>query len=112
MYSKYICFYSHSGWPFNSVDDYKTVRGDDARGSLIFFAMTEDILQCEQAQGRALSLHCFPYIFVADTGADQEIFKGLRKKILKEKCLLIHVSTHVRIETRQTCNYFSLLLFQ
>ena len=60
------------------------------RGSLIFFAMTEDILQCEQAQGRALSLHCFPYIFVADTGADQEIFKGLRRKILKEKCLLIH----------------------
>ena len=37
---------------------------------------------------------------------------GLRRKILKEKCLLIHVSTRVHIETRQSCNSFSLLPFQ
>ena len=37
---------------------------------------------------------------------------GLRRKILKEKCLLIHVSTRVHIKTRQTCNSFSLLPFQ
>ena len=36
----------------------------------------------------------------------------MRRKILKEKCLLIHVSTHVHIKTRQTCNSFSLLPFQ
>ena len=36
----------------------------------------------------------------------------LRRKILKEKCLLIHVSTRVHIKTRQTCNSFSLLPFQ
>ena len=38
-------------------------------------------------------------------GADPEIFQkgggeGLRKKNLKEKCLLINVSTHVHIKTR------------
>ena len=32
-------------------------------------------------------------------------------KILKEKCMLIKVSTRVHIKTRQTCNSFSLLLF-
>ena len=32
-------------------------------------------------------------------------------KILKEKCLLIHISTGVHIKTRQTCNSFSLLPF-
>ena len=37
---------------------------------------------------------------------------GLRRKILKEKCLLIQVSTCVHIKTRQTCNSFSLLPFQ
>ena len=36
----------------------------------------------------------------------------LRRKILKEKCLLIHVSTRVHIKSRQTCNSFSLLPFQ
>ena len=50
------------------------------------------------------------------TGADPEVFQkgggGLRGKILKEKCLLIHVSTRVHIKTRQTCNSFSLLPFQ
>ena len=35
----------------------------------------------------------------------------LRRKILKEKCLLIHVSTRVHIKTRQTCKSFSLLPF-
>ena len=34
---------------------------------------------------------------------------GLRREILKEKCLLIHVSTRVHMKTRQTCNSFSLL---
>ena len=35
------------------------------------------------------------------TGADPEFFqRGLRKKILKVKCLLIHVSTRVHIKTR------------
>ena len=43
----------------------------------------------------------------------QKFFKGgLRRKILKEKCLLIHVSTRVYIKTRQRCNSFSLLPFQ
>ena len=48
----------------------------------------------------------------------QKFFKGgvgegVRRKILKEKCLLIHVSMHVHIKTRQTCNSFSLsLLFK
>ena len=37
---------------------------------------------------------------------------GLRRKILEEKCLLIHVSTRVHIKTRQTYNSFSLLPFQ
>ena len=51
------------------------------------------------------------------TRADQQFFKmgeGLRRKILKEKCLLIHVSTrvHIHVKTRQTCNSFSLLPFQ
>ena len=51
------------------------------------------------------------------TGADPEIFQrggggGLRRKILKEKCLLIHVSTRVYMKTRQTCNSFSFLPFQ
>ena len=49
------------------------------------------------------------------SGADPEIFQrggGLRRKFLKEKCLLIHVSTRVYIKTRQTCNYFSHLPFQ
>ena len=49
------------------------------------------------------------------TGADPEIFQRglvLRRKILKEKCLLKHVSTSVHIKTRQTCNSFSLLPFQ
>ena len=46
----------------------------------------------------------------------QKFFKGggLRKKILKEKCLLIHVSTRVHIKTRQTCNstvFYFLLCF-
>ena len=49
-------------------------------------------------------------------GADPEIFKvgggGLRWKILNEKCMLIHVSMHVHIKTRQTYNSFSLLPFQ
>ena len=35
---------------------------------------------------------------------------GLKKKILKENCLLIHVSTCVHIKTRQTCNSLSLSL--
>ena len=49
-----------------------------------------------------------------NTGADPEIFQwgGVKRKILKEKCLLIHVSTRVRIKTSQTCNSFSLLPFQ
>ena len=51
-----------------------------------------------------------------DTGVDPEIFQreggGLRRKILKEKCLLIHISTREHIKTRQTCNSFSLLPFQ
>ena len=44
----------------------------------------------------------------------QKIFKGggVRRKIWKEKCLLIHVFTRVHIKTRQTCNSFSLLPFQ
>ena len=49
------------------------------------------------------------------SGADPELFQrggGLRRKILKEKCLLIHVSTRVHIKTRQTCKSFSLLPFQ
>ena len=37
---------------------------------------------------------------------------GLRRKILKEKCLLVHVSTRVHIKTRQTSNCFFLLPFQ
>ena len=37
---------------------------------------------------------------------------GLKRKTLKEKCLLIHVSTRVHIKTRKTCNSFSLLPFQ
>ena len=45
-----------------------------------------------------------------NTGANPEIFQ--KRKILKEKCLLIHVSTRVRIQTSQTCNSFSLLPFQ
>ena len=49
-------------------------------------------------------------------GADPEIFQkgggGLRRKILKEKCLLIHLSTRVHMKTRQICNSFSLLPFQ
>ena len=53
---------------------------------------------------------------VVDAGADPEIFQrgggGLRRKILKEKCLLIHLSTRVHINTRQTCNSFPLFLFQ
>ena len=36
---------------------------------------------------------------VDTSGADPEFFqRGLRRKILKEKCLLIHVSTHVHIK--------------
>ena len=45
----------------------------------------------------------------------QKFFKGggvLRRKIFKEKCLLIHLSSRVHIKTRQTCNSFSLLPFQ
>ena len=34
------------------------------------------------------------------------------EETLEEKCLLIHVSTHVHIKTRQTCNSFSLRPFQ
>ena len=49
-------------------------------------------------------------------GEDQNFLKkgggGLGGNILKEKCLLIHVSMRVHIETRQTCNSFSLLPFQ
>ena len=37
---------------------------------------------------------------------------GLRRKILEEKCLLIHVLTRVHIKTRQTYNSSSLLPFQ
>ena len=37
---------------------------------------------------------------------------GVRGKILKEKWLLIHISTRVHIKTRQTSNTFSLLSFQ
>ena len=39
---------------------------------------------------------------IVATGADPEIFQrgGLRRKILKEKRLLIHVSTRVHIKTR------------
>ena len=36
---------------------------------------------------------------------------GVRRKILKEKCLLIHISTRVHMKTWQTCNSFSLLPF-
>ena len=52
---------------------------------------------------------------LTSANADPEIFQrggGLRRKIWKEKCLLIHVSTRVHIKTRQTCNSFSLLPFQ
>ena len=38
-----------------------------------------------------------------NAGADSEIFQrgwGLRRKIVKENCLLIHVSTRVHIKTR------------
>ena len=45
------------------------------------------------------------------SGADPEIFQRgsgwLRRKILKEKCLLIHVSTRVHIKPGQICNSFS-----
>ena len=46
--------------------------------------------------------------------ADLDIFQrggGLRRKILKYICLMIHVSTRFK-KTRQTCNPFSLLPFQ
>ena len=61
-----------------------------------------------------LSLYYFTYRAQLDIQARiQKFFKGgLRSKILKEKCLLIHVSTRVHIKTRQTCNSFSLLPFQ
>ena len=67
-----------------------------------------------------LLLICFLFILGGGwvkgliTGADPEIFQvgGLRRKILKQKCLLIHLSTRVHIKTRQTCNSFSLLPFQ
>ena len=39
----------------------------------------------------------------------QKFFKG---GVEEEKCLLIHVSTHVHIKTTQTYNSFSLLTFQ
>ena len=44
----------------------------------------------------------------------QKFFKGggVGGKFLKEKCLLIHVSTRVNIKTRQMFNSFSLLPFQ
>ena len=44
----------------------------------------------------------------------QKFFRGggLRRKILKENCLLIHVSTSKHIKTKQTCNSFSRLPFQ
>ena len=51
------------------------------------------------------------------SGADPELFQrgvGVRRKILKEKCLLIHVSTRVHIKTRQTFNrivFYLLLCF-
>ena len=37
---------------------------------------------------------------------------GVEEENLKEKCLLVHVSTRVHIKTRQTCNSFSPLPFQ
>ena len=52
---------------------------------------------------------------VLPLGRIQKFFKGgggLRRKIFKEKCLLIHLSSRVHIKTRQTCNSFSLLPFQ
>ena len=55
------------------------------------------------------------FFYATCISAEPEIFQrggGLRRKILKEKCLLIHVSTRVHIKTRQTCNSFSLLPFQ
>ena len=53
-------------------------------------------------------------INLTKTGADPEIFQkgGLMRIILKEKSLLIHVSTRVHIKTRQTCNSFPLIPFQ
>ena len=43
----------------------------------------------------------------------KNLLKGvLRRKIFKENCLLIHVSTCVNMKTRQTCNSFSFLPFQ
>ena len=54
----------------------------------------------------------FPFIFppnnnhmdievLARSGTDPEIFqRGLKRKILKEKCLLIHVSTRIHIKTK------------
>ena len=61
-----------------------------------------------------LSLYYFTYRAQLDIQARiHKFFKGgLRSKILKEKCLLIHVSTRVHIKTRQTCKSFSLLPFQ
>ena len=55
-------------------------------------------------------------MFLCGSGADREIFQRglgwLRRKIFKEKCLLIHVSTRLQRKTRQTCNSFSLFPFQ
>ena len=67
---------------------------------------TNSLIQCLEAQCQ---------ILYSTQAQIQKFFKGgrgLRRKILKEKCLLIHVSTREHIKTRQTCNSFSLLPFQ
>ena len=50
---------------------------------------------------------------VLDTQAQiQKFFKGgLRRKIMTEKCLLIHISMCVHIKARKRCNSLSLLFF-
>ena len=56
-------------------------------------------------------LHCsVTFTTVSRRGSRKFSKGGLRRKILKEKCFLIHVhvSTRVHIKTRRTCNSFSL----
>ena len=50
------------------------------------------------------------HIKVTSQARIQNFFKGggVRRKILKEKCLLIVISTRVRITIRQTCSSLSL----
>ena len=64
---------------------------------------------CSDRRGTSVNIWCSVSIFSGDGSQAriQKFFKGehgwSRRKILKEKCLLIHVSTRVHIKTRQTC---------